>query len=90
MLDPILNTLFKVDDKTRMRCAKYLGQTEFYDKVMDCPPIMLMHNRIYKILVRPRGMFGAFDIVRIYDTYGRYLTWIPYSIDPIGSFWEYV
>ena len=90
MFNPILDILFKTDDKTRMRCARYLGQTEFYNKVTDCPPIMLTHNRIYKILMRPRGMFGAFDIVRIYDGYGRYLTWIPYSINPTGTYWEYV
>ena len=70
--------------------ARYLGKTEYYDKVTDCPPITLYHGRIYQISVQPPSTLNnGWTIVRIYDHKGRYLTWIPYSVD-YRRFWDQV
>lgn len=67
--------------------ARFKGQTEYYDKVTNCPPVTLVHGRLYKISVREPGFSGGYTIVRVYDTYGHYLTWIPYSVS-YRRFWE--
>ena len=70
--------------------ARYLGRTEYYDKVTDCPPVTLYHGRIYQISVQPPSMLNnGWTIVRIYDHRGRYLTWVPYSVD-YRRFWDQV
>ena len=62
--------------------ARYLGETEYYDKVSNCPPVTLVHGRVYQINVQPHSyMNDGWTIVRIYDEDGRYLTWIPYAVD---------
>ena len=62
--------------------ARYLGETEYYDKVSNCPPVTLVHGRVYQINVQPHSyMSDGWTIVRIYDDDGRYLTWVPYAVD---------
>lgn len=67
--------------------ARFKGTTEYYDKVTNCPPVTLVHGRVYQISVRERGFFGGYTIVRVYDIHGRYLTWVPYSVS-YQRFWE--
>ena len=67
--------------RTKMH-ARYLGKTEYYDKVSNCPPVTLIHGRIYQISVQLHSyMHNGWTIVRIYDDDGRYLTWVPYAVD---------
>lgn len=62
--------------------ARYLGKTEYYDKVSNCPPVTLVHGRVYQISVQLHSyMHNGWTIVRIYDDDGRYLTWVPYAVD---------
>ena len=62
--------------------ARYLGKTEYYDKVSNCPPVTLVHGRVYQISVQLHSsMHNGWTIVRIYDYDGRYLTWVPYAVD---------
>ena len=62
--------------------ARYLGKTEYYDKVSNCPPVTLVHGRVYQISVQLHSyMHNGWTIVRIYDNDGRYLTWVPYAVD---------
>lgn len=61
--------------------ARYLGETEYYDKVTDCPPVTLVHGRVYQITVSGPNIFNnGWTTVRVYDTNGKYLTWVPYSV----------
>lgn len=61
--------------------ARYLGETEYYDKVTDCPPVTLVHGRVYQIAVSGPNIFNnGWTTVRVYDTNGKYLTWVPYSV----------
>lgn len=81
--------LANLSGRTKMY-ARYLGKTEYYDKVTDCPPITLYHGRIYQISVQPPSMLNnGWTIVRIYDHRGRFLTWVPYSVD-YRRFWGQV
>lgn len=78
MLDEGLNSLF---GRTKMY-ARYLGKTEYYDKIKNCPPVTLVHGRVYQISVQLHSyMHNGWTIVRVYDDDGRYLTWVPYAID---------
>lgn len=78
MLGEGLASLF---GRTKMY-ARYLGKTEYYDKVSNCPPVTLVHGRIYQISVQPHFYtHKGWTIVRIYDDDGRYLTWVPYAVD---------
>ena len=62
--------------------ARYLGKTEYYDKVSNCPPVTLVHGHVYQISVQLHSyMHNGWTIVRIYDDDGRYLTWVPYAVD---------
>lgn len=62
--------------------ARYLGKTEYYDKVSNYPPMLLVHNHVYKISVQLHSyMHNGWTIVRVYDDDGNCLTWIPYAID---------
>ena len=62
--------------------ACYLGKTEYYDKVSNCPPVTLVHGHVYQISVQLHSyMHNGWTIVRIYDDDGRYLTWVPYAVD---------
>lgn len=63
--------------------ARYLGKTEYYDKVSNRPPVTLVHGRVYQISVQLHSYIrhNGWTIVRIYDDDGRYLTWIPYAVD---------
>lgn len=62
--------------------ARYLGKTEYYNKVSNCPPVTLVHGRVYQITVQLHSyMHNGWTIVRIYDNDGRYLTWVPYAVD---------
>lgn len=62
--------------------ARYLGKTEYYDKVSNCPPVTLVHGHVYQISVQLHSyMHNGWTIVRIYDNDGRYLTWVPYAVD---------
>lgn len=62
--------------------ARYLGKTEYYDKVNNCPPVTLVRGRVYQISVQLHSyMHNGWTIVRIYDYDGRYLTWVPYAVD---------
>lgn len=75
--DGIANLIFP----RRKMLARYLGETEYYDKVTDCPPVTIVHGRVYQILVNEPSIFNnGQTIVRIYDTNGVYLTWVPYSV----------
>lgn len=68
-------------DRTKMY-ARYLGETEYYNKVNDCPPVTLVHGRVYQISVQMHSFtHNGWTIVRIYDDDGRYLTWVPYAVD---------
>lgn len=61
--------------------ARYLGETEYYDKVTDCPPVTLVHGLVYQIAVSGPNIFNnGWTTVRVYDTNGKYLTWVPYSV----------
>lgn len=61
--------------------ARYLGETEYYDKVTDCPPVTLVHGLVYQIAVSGPNIFNnGWTTVRVYDMHGKYLTWIPYSV----------
>ena len=59
--------------------AQYIGQTEDYQTI-DCPPVTIWRGKTYLIEVDEHSTFGAWDIVRVYDTNGRYLMWVPYSV----------
>lgn len=62
--------------------ARYLGKTEYYDKVSNCPPVTLVYGRVHQISVQLHSyMHNGWTIVRIYDDDGRYLTWVPYAVD---------
>lgn len=62
--------------------ARYLGKTEYYDKVSNCPPVTFVHGHVYQISVQRHSyMHNGWTIVRIYDNDGRYLTWVPYAVD---------
>ena len=79
--------LANLSGRTKMR-ARYLGKTEYYDKVSNCPPVTLVHGHVYQISVQLHSyMHNGWDIVRIYDTHGNYLTWVPYSVS-YQRFWE--
>ena len=72
--------LANLSGRTKMY-ARYLGETEYYDKVTDCPPVTLVHGRVYQIVVSGPSIFNnGWTIVRVYDTNGKYLTWVPYSV----------
>lgn len=78
MLGEHLASLF---GRTKMY-ARYLGETEYYNKVSDCPPVILVHGRVYQISVQMHSyLHNGWTIVRIYDDDGRYLTWVPYAVD---------
>ena len=73
--------LANLSGRTKMY-ARYLGKTEYYNKVSNCPPVTLVHGRVYQISVQLRSyMHNGWTIVRIYDDDGRYLTWVPYAVD---------
>lgn len=59
--------------------AQYVGQTEDYHAI-NCPPVTIWRGKTYLIEIDEHNALGAWDIVRIYDTNGRYLTWVPYSV----------
>ena len=62
--------------------ARYLGKTEYYNKVSNCPPVTLVNGRVYQISVQLHSyMHNGWTIVRIYDDDGHCLTWIPYAVD---------
>lgn len=62
--------------------ARYLGKTEYYDKVNNCPPVTLIQGRVYQISVQLHSyMHNGWTIVRVYDDDGRYLTWVSYAVD---------
>ena len=68
--------------------ARYLGRSEYYDKVGDCPSVMLWQGRAYQITIDKTKLASRrWTIVRIYDQKGRYLTWVPYSRD-WRTFWQ--
>lgn len=84
-----LDYLFRKSAGSKVQ-ARFLGDTEYYDKASDCPPITLVHNLIYTIEVQQGNLFArGWTIVRVYDFRGRFLTWIPYSVSPY-RFWEVV
>ena len=73
--------LANLSGRTKMY-ARYLGKTEYYNKVSNCPPVTLVHSRVYQISVQLHSyMHNGWTIVRIYDDNGRYLTWVPYAVD---------
>lgn len=60
--------IMKAASKTGKIQARFLGDTEYYDKVSDCPPITLVHNRIYTIEVQQGSAFArGWTVVRVYD-----------------------
>lgn len=68
--------------------ARYLGRSEYYDKVGDCPPVMLWRGNTYQITIDKTKLNSrGWTIVRIYDRKGRYLTWVPYSGD-WRAYWQ--
>ena len=71
---------------SRKFSAEYLGRTELYNKVTNCPPVMLVHGLIYQISVSNKPDYHGWIIVRVYDADGKYLTWIPYSA-PWTHYW---
>lgn len=79
MLADGFNSLF---GRTKMY-ARYLGKTEYYDKVNNCPPVTLVRGRVYQISVQLHSyIHNGWTIVRVYDDDdGRYLTWVPYAVD---------
>ena len=91
--NPFLSIAWKMMNPTCRRTkmfARYMGQTEYYDKVDDCPPVTLYHGKIYEIEVQDRSTFNnGWTIVRIYDYDGKFLTWVPYSVD-YRKFWHQV
>lgn len=74
-------------NREKKMVARYVGKTEYYDKVSNCPPVTLVNGKLYQISVKPRDFANGWDIVRIYDTHGNYLTWVPYSVS-YQRFWE--
>lgn len=74
-------------NQQRKMVARYVGKTEYYDKVSNCPPVTLVNGQLYQISVKPRDFASGWDIVRIYDTRGNYLTWVPYSVS-YKLYWE--
>lgn len=82
----ISDTLSAHEHYTNKFPAQYLGRTELYNKVSNCPPVMLVHGLIYQISVSHKPDYHGWIIVRVYDADGKYLTWIPYSA-PWTHYW---
>lgn len=93
-LNPFLSIAWKMTQPSSPRTkmlARYMGQTEYYDKVSDCPPVTLYHGKVYQIEVqKKKSMFNnGWTIVRVYNYDGTFLTWVPYSVD-YRKFWHQV
>lgn len=70
--------------------AIYHGETEFYDKVSDCPPKWIFTNGVYLIQIDKTSKNNWAYIVYIKDAYDRTVTWIPYgSKRALLKYWQF-
>lgn len=70
--------------------AIYYGETEFYDKVSDCPPKWIFTNGVYSVQIDKTHKNNWAYVVYIKDIYDRTLTWIPYgSKNALLRYWEF-
>lgn len=91
-INNILTTLLFSEAPKPHRCpiltsAKYKGEDEYYNKVSNCPPVWLRHGNTYKLSFDGYDPIANWDVIRVYDNDGRYLTWIPYRVS-WSKFWE--